>query len=84
MMSGSKVKYHLGKLPLPEPPENYLPLQRERHLIASLSLDEASVSQLGKLPNINTSTNDARNSPSGMWTMMVSSVVRAILSVRLA
>lgn len=46
------VKYRLGKLPLPESPEGYLPLQRERHLITSLSLDEVSVSQLGKLPNI--------------------------------
>ncbi|MDX1522967.1 MAG: type II toxin-antitoxin system VapC family toxin [Anaerolineae bacterium] len=46
------VKYKLGKLPLPEPPGKYLPLQRERHLIRSLPLDEASVSQPGKLPDI--------------------------------
>ena len=45
------VKYQLGKLPLPEPPENYLSVQRERHMIASLPLDEASVSQLAKLPS---------------------------------
>jgi PIN domain nuclease of toxin-antitoxin system len=44
------VKHQLGRLPLPEPPERYLPLQRERHQIASLSLDEASVSQLPGLP----------------------------------
>jgi len=44
------VKYQLGKLPLPQPPENYLPLQRERHQIASLPLDEASVVQLATLP----------------------------------
>ena len=31
------IKYQLGKLPLPEPPENYLPRQRERHLIATLT-----------------------------------------------
>jgi PIN domain nuclease of toxin-antitoxin system len=37
------VKYQIGKLPLPQPPENYLPIQRERHQISSLSLDEASV-----------------------------------------
>jgi PIN domain nuclease of toxin-antitoxin system len=36
-------------LPLPEPPEIYLPKQREQHLISSLSLDEASVAQLAKL-----------------------------------
>ena len=43
------VKHQLGKLPLPQPPEKYLPMQRERHQILSLSLDEASVSHLAKL-----------------------------------
>ena len=38
------IKYQLGKLPLPQPPE--------RHLIISLSLTEASVGQLGKLASI--------------------------------
>jgi len=46
------VKSRLGKLPLPDPPESYLPLQRERHLITSLPVDEVSVSQLGNLPDI--------------------------------
>jgi len=46
------VKYQLGKLPLPQPPEKYLPLQRERHQIFSLSLDEASVTHLAKLPSV--------------------------------
>ncbi len=46
------VKYQLGKLPLPHPPADYLPKQRERHQIASLPLDEASVSQLSNLPPI--------------------------------
>lgn len=46
------VKYQLGKLPLPYPPETYLPKQREKHQIASLPLDEASVAQLAKLPPI--------------------------------
>lgn len=44
------VKYQLGKLPLPESPEIYLPKQRVQHLISSLSLDEGSVSQLVQLP----------------------------------
>ena len=44
------VKYQLGKLPLPEPPEIYLPKQRDLHQIASLALDESSVIQLAKLP----------------------------------
>jgi PIN domain nuclease of toxin-antitoxin system len=44
------VKYQLGKLPLPEPPETYLPKQRELHQIATLTLDESSIAQLAKLP----------------------------------
>ena len=44
------VKYQLGKLPLPEPPETYLPKQRDFHQIVSLALDESSVAQLAKLP----------------------------------
>jgi PIN domain nuclease of toxin-antitoxin system len=34
---------------LPEAPERYLPSQRERHQIANLPLDEASVQQLATL-----------------------------------
>ncbi|NEP77912.1 MAG: type II toxin-antitoxin system VapC family toxin [Okeania sp. SIO3B3] len=44
------IKYQLGKLPLPESPEIYLPKERERHLISSLSVDEATITQLAKLP----------------------------------
>jgi PIN domain nuclease of toxin-antitoxin system len=44
------VKYQLGKLPLPEPPEIYLPKQGEIHQIVSLALDESSVAQLANLP----------------------------------
>lgn len=46
----SIVKYQLGKLPLPEPPEIYLPKQRNLHKIDSLVLDESSVIQLARLP----------------------------------
>ena len=46
------LKYQLGKLPLPEAPERYLPAQRERHRIANLPLDEASVQRLATLPPI--------------------------------
>lgn len=46
------IKYQLGKLPLPESPEIYLPKQRERHRIDSLKVDEASVAQLIKLPSL--------------------------------
>ena len=44
------IKYQLGKLPLPQKPETYLPEQRARHQIASLAVDEASVAQLAGLP----------------------------------
>ena len=46
------IKSQLGKLVLPEPAETYLPKQRERHLIASLSIEEAHVAQLAKLPSL--------------------------------
>ena len=46
------VKHQLGKLPLPESPEKYLPIQRERHRIESLALDENSVAHLAKLPAV--------------------------------
>jgi len=48
----SIVKYRLGKLPLPLYPEKYLPLQRERHDISSLSLDEAAIIHLSALPSL--------------------------------
>lgn len=44
------VKHQLGKLPLPNEPGLYLPKQRDRHQIESLSLDEMSVAQLMVLP----------------------------------
>ena len=46
------VKYQLGKLWLPQPAAQYLPHQRERHKIASLPLDEASVARLETLPSL--------------------------------
>jgi PIN domain nuclease of toxin-antitoxin system len=44
------VKHSLGKLPLPDSPERYVPLQRDKHRIVSLSLDEAAVAKLVGLP----------------------------------
>ncbi|BAZ13296.1 putative PilT protein [Calothrix sp. NIES-4071] len=46
------IKYQLGKLPLPESPEIYLPKQRKLHQISSLDLDESAVAQLIKLPSL--------------------------------
>ena len=46
------VKHALGKLPLPHPPQKYIPHQRERHLVDPLALDENSVLQLTRLPRL--------------------------------
>jgi len=46
------LKYALGKLPLPDAPERYVPEQRALHQISPLTLDERSVCQLHKLPPV--------------------------------
>ncbi|MBK9265845.1 MAG: type II toxin-antitoxin system VapC family toxin [Polyangiaceae bacterium] len=43
------VKYRIGKLELPAPPDTYLRAQRVRHRIESLPLDEASVEHLSRI-----------------------------------
>jgi len=45
------VKYRLGKLPLPIPPDKFIPKERSRHLIAPLDLSERDTLHLHKLPN---------------------------------
>jgi PIN domain nuclease of toxin-antitoxin system len=45
------VKHKLGKLPLPEPPHDFIKKWRTRHEIDSLPLDEAAVLQLFRLPD---------------------------------
>jgi len=44
------VKHQLGKLPLPAPPADYLPRQREAHGIAALPVDEGAMPHLAGLP----------------------------------
>ena len=44
------VKYALGKLPLPEPPGRFVPLQRKHHGIDPLQLDEEAALHLSRLP----------------------------------
>lgn len=44
------IKYHLGKLPLPGPPAEFLPRQRAAHRIASLPIDEGAMPHLASLP----------------------------------
>jgi PIN domain nuclease of toxin-antitoxin system len=45
------VKYALGRLRLPAPPERFVPAQREAHGIVPLPLDEESVLQAHRLPD---------------------------------
>jgi PIN domain nuclease of toxin-antitoxin system len=44
------IKHGLGKLPLPVPPADYLPRQRDAHGIASLPIDEGAMPHLAGLP----------------------------------
>lgn len=45
------VKYNLGKLPLPEPPSDFIKSQREKHEIETLPLTENEVYFLHQLPD---------------------------------
>jgi len=47
-----EVKFGLGKLPLPQAPERFIPEQRERHGVATLSLGEQAVFYLSRLPSL--------------------------------
>lgn len=45
------IKHHLGRLPLPEPPQRFIPRQRVLHEIRPLPLEEAAVLHLARLPD---------------------------------
>lgn len=44
------TKYNLGKTPLPQSPEIYIPNERRKHQIKNLSLHENAVKELAGLP----------------------------------
>lgn len=44
------IKYNLGRLPLSQSPEIYIPGERRRHHIRSLSLHENAIKELANLP----------------------------------
>lgn len=44
------VKHNLGKLPLPEPPHDFIRNNRLSHRIETLPLEEAAVLQFSRLP----------------------------------
>ncbi|MBF0102465.1 MAG: type II toxin-antitoxin system VapC family toxin [Desulfobacterales bacterium] len=45
------VKYHLGKLPLPDEPEYFIEQQCALHLIETLPLEAKAIYHLSRLPN---------------------------------
>jgi PIN domain nuclease of toxin-antitoxin system len=46
------VKHRLGKLPLPAPPEEFVPTQRAAHGIEPLPVDEEAALHVAKLPDL--------------------------------
>lgn len=46
------IKCNLGKLPLPQSPEIYIPHQRQLHRIRSLPISESSLKHLVSLPDL--------------------------------
>jgi PIN domain nuclease of toxin-antitoxin system len=46
------IKYTLGSLPLPEPPDSFIPRHREALAAQPLQLDEESALHLVKLPQL--------------------------------
>lgn len=44
------IKYQIGKLNFPSSPETYLPMERRKHLIKTLTVEEYSIAQLVNLP----------------------------------
>ena len=45
------IKHQLGKLPLPVPPQEFVPAQRLAHRIDALPITEAAAIQLASLPD---------------------------------
>ncbi len=46
------VKHRLGRLPLPNPPDAFVPAQRTAHGLESLAVDEESALHVAKLPDL--------------------------------
>ena len=46
------IKYAIGRLPLPETPETFIPTQREHHGIETFPLEENAALHLARLPQL--------------------------------
>lgn len=44
------LKHALGRLPLPDAPQRFVPDQRRRHGVEALAVDEESALHIGRLP----------------------------------
>lgn len=75
------IKYSIGKLLLPAPPEQYLPHQRRQHQIASLPIEEAAMEHLAKLPPLHRDPFDrilvAQAQQHGLTLLTVDDAVKA-------
>ena len=75
------IKSDVGKLPLPKPPAEFLPQQREAHQIASLPIDENGLVYLAGLPPLHRDPFDrilvAQALQYGLTILTVDDAVRA-------
>jgi PIN domain nuclease of toxin-antitoxin system len=46
------VKHRLGRLPLPAPPDDFVPAQRTAHGIEALAVEEEAALHVAKLPDL--------------------------------
>ena len=46
------IKHAIGRLPLPEVPEKFIPAQRKEHGVTSLALEEEATLHLTRLPEM--------------------------------
>ncbi len=46
------VKHRLGRLPLPAPPDEFVPAQRSAHGLEPLAVDEEAALHVAKLPDL--------------------------------
>jgi PIN domain nuclease of toxin-antitoxin system len=75
------IKHALGKLPLPAPPAEYLPRQRDAHQISTLPVEEGALPHLATLPPLHRDPFDriliAQALQHGLTLLTVDDAVRA-------
>lgn len=75
------IKHAVGKLALPEAPADYLPRQRQAHLISTLPVEEGALAHLAALPALHRDPFDriliAQSLQHGLTIVTVDDAVRA-------